>query len=139
MWRRAVLEAAARRCAKLIRRFGRNAGDGSAKARKRRSRKPKAASAAAGNDDAAASAPTADAAVAATAPAADAADAPTDGGGAPPAPADREKRLSALRKKLRQIEELKVKRQSGVTLDPGQITKMQNEAQILREIAQLTL
>eukprot|EP00884_Botryococcus_braunii_P023068 jgi/Botrbrau1/9445/Bobra.0252s0068.2 len=52
-------------------------------------------------------------------------------------PADREKRLRNLQKKLRQIEQLKEKLASGAALEPEQVAKIGGEAALKAEIQQL--
>lgn len=46
---------------------------------------------------------------------------PASGGGEAAGPSDRDKKLRNLQKKLRQIEQLKDRRDAGATLEPEQV------------------
>jgi len=54
-------------------------------------------------------------------------------------PIDKQKKLKNLRKKLRQIQDLKEQQASGKTLEKGQIDKISGEASLIQEIQQLEL
>ncbi|XP_029186195.2 eukaryotic translation initiation factor 2A-like [Acropora millepora] len=54
-------------------------------------------------------------------------------------PTDKQKKLKNLRKKLRQIQDLKEQQASGKTLEKGQIDKISGEASLIQEIQQLEL
>jgi len=50
---------------------------------------------------------------------------------------DTDKKIRAVKKKLRQIEDLKAKQKSGVQLESNQLEKMKSEAELLKELASL--
>ena len=52
---------------------------------------------------------------------------------------DPEKRIKALKKKLKQIEELKMKIAQGETVEVNQLKKLETESDILNELKELTL
>jgi len=55
---------------------------------------------------------------------------------APPAgDVDTDKKMRAVKKKLRQIEELKTKQRSGVELEANQLEKLNGESELLKELA----
>ncbi|XP_068686953.1 eukaryotic translation initiation factor 2A-like [Montipora foliosa] len=54
-------------------------------------------------------------------------------------PADRDKKLRNLRKKLRQIEDLKAQQKAGKTLEKNQLEKISGEAFLIKEIQELEL
>ncbi|KAL9964538.1 hypothetical protein ACROYT_G028193 [Oculina patagonica] len=54
-------------------------------------------------------------------------------------PAEKEKKLRNLKKKLRQIEDLKEQQKSGKTLEKNQLDKISAEASLIKEIQELEL
>ena len=56
----------------------------------------------------------------------------------PPSSTSVDKQVKALRKKLKQVEELEQKRKSGVKLDPDQIKKIKRREEFEEELRQLT-
>lgn len=54
-------------------------------------------------------------------------------------PPEKEKKLRNLKKKLRQIEDLKEQQRSGKTLEKNQLDKMAAEASLIKEIQELEL
>jgi len=53
--------------------------------------------------------------------------------------ADRDKKMRALKKKLRQIEDIKTKQKNGVQLESNQLDKIAAESDLLKELANLEL
>lgn len=54
-------------------------------------------------------------------------------------PPEKEKKLRNLKKKLRQIEDLKEQQKSGKTLEKNQLDKVAAEASLIKEIQELEL
>ena len=73
------------------------------------------------------------------APPAESAPAPEPAPAPAPAPVDPAKRIKALKKKLRQIGELKEKQKAGKVLEEAQLKKVSGEADIVAELAKLEM
>jgi translation initiation factor 2A len=50
---------------------------------------------------------------------------------------EKEKRVKNLRKKIKQLDEIKTKKAAGQTLEPEQIKKLETEASLLAELREL--